>query len=156
MDDQWRNADTGELSFREGNDRVRAVPLSHGETGGMSAPMIPRETIAADDITGSNECPRWMRITATWSMDFQHRSAYLSGSFWRDQFTEEEKAPVNRKHNEKSLWFIINGTRIVASYRDAARLLHIGQNAISVAKHRTLEANPNATESVVLGVRFGW
>lgn len=107
------------------------------------------KTEDADDISGSNNCPLFLRITGMGKLG-EAAYVYLNPSTTRDP------QPVVNKTKSKT-WIIVDTViYIYDTMRDAAFLIDRNVNDFTSSKWKALKRNPNALEARLVGYRWGW
>ena len=114
------------------------------------------ETVAADNINGRNDCPLYLRITGLWEKyaTTGERWTYQNGGALKEGFRQEEK----RAEGRPSLiaWAEIDGEIVVKPIKELAQLIGAGEYSLHSKRSKVLSRDPTATESTLLGHRFGW
>jgi hypothetical protein len=114
--------------------------------------MLSRKTVAADDITGTNECPGWMRISSTWLYDYVNRCSIQNGSrLMRD----DDNCGLGRDYKKIRCWVIVDGEKkYVARIMDLEKYIGLRPNALQ--KHRQKKIKQGLMETVSNGFLWGW
>jgi hypothetical protein len=109
------------------------------------------ESVAADDITGRNNCPAHLRITALWLYDATKRHIYQVGPVP----SRAEKETSNKGFRGIHCWIMIDGRRIKAKKIDAlTRLTGIRAGTFRAARLRAKKEGDS--ETVTGGYSWGW
>jgi len=108
------------------------------------------DTVAADDTTGRNSCPVWMRITAVGQYPRDQRVSIVNGS---------RSVPItsssNPKYNNIPVWIEVNG-EIIEKPRIEDLCDYINASHKTLQNHRWKATNKGLSETVSFGFRWGW
>lgn len=108
------------------------------------------KTEDVDDITGANNCPVWMRITAVGMYEIDQRVSIMNGS-------RNSDSPQGRGRGYKAIkcWAIIDGELVE---RDQIGMLGplLGVRGNTLQKHRTAAMLLGKSETITNRTRWGW
>ena len=119
--------------------------------------MTPLQTVGADDITGRNECPMHLRISAIAMLPMNERRAYLGVELrsFSHGFAPGEGKRGYIAHKKKPAWAVLNGLLIIETTIAAlSRRIKKNCNAMHNNKQEAMKAG--LAETTISGIRYGW